>query len=419
MNPPLDIARPSALLHRAFAPAGAPRAWARRLSARVSRLADLPRRSRWVCKALLADPRLRAGPLMGSTLGRILDGKRENAVVEKEHRRPRSPKMEARPERNSFAAWPAKRPAQPAAPGKPTPAGPTPARSAPAVQALPKMVPTVVLDRFRPASTQPIVERSRSLTAPWKYALNSARKPSPPIAALADWRQVLTARVERVLAKGARSEKHWPVEPSSSAYDGPWMDGLGGPMADLKLLSDLAYEGPVRRPGNRIIPEQAGAPSRLGAATPSSDRRARPASGPSLLADPTPAGGREDTARSPHPAGTPSHLWPSLDPHPISSARSPGLNPRDAAPVDPTDPLFTTAGIDLKPPTQLAPKIVGAPEERVVLPGPARAEQHPAEPGSAPSHAPRTGRLVSDNHELAKRLSRILRDEARRHGIDV
>ena len=95
------------------------------------------------------------------------------------------------------------------------------------------------------------------------------------------------------------------------------------------------------------------------------------------------------------------------------------LDPRDAAPVDPTDPLFTTAGIDLGPPTQLAPRIVGAPEQRVALPGPARTELQPDEPGSAPSHAPRTGRLVTDNHELAKRLDRILRDEARRHGIDV
>jgi len=91
----------------------------------------------------------------------------------------------------------------------------------------------------------------------------------------------------------------------------------------------------------------------------------------------------------------------------------------EAAPAVRADPLLRLGEIAHLPPAPLGP--FALPEERApphALPREAAPEQRPGD-GSRPSHETPERPAPPDLATLAEALDRILRDEARRHGVDV
>lgn len=339
-----------------------------------------------------ARPTLRPDPLWGRALGPATAGEEEAPAPAPEPRR----KARRRAAPQAPAAQTAKTP--PAAEGqrRPQPTAPK-ADQVALVRNLPEKavpqrlttvagdlpIPEVVAKQALPQRTPPAIPMAKA---------KDRTPPAPPAQSVEKWRASVADRAHTRLAKPSTSEKATQ----------PWSTSLDGPTCALPDAPDLA----TAPSADRAKPDQ-----------PTPERREAPANAPGAPAqtpDARPEQPRVETAET-----TPTH--PSKPP--ANQGANPYI-PDTARREQESDALFETLlgggpAASARPPAS-------TPEPDVAQPTLPLPTNTPPTPGLAVDRAVAAGareQILSRDEvpplDLAKAIGRVLRDEARRHGIDV
>ncbi len=408
MSGPLAPAAPSRLRRAAGAGAGRCAAvYLRQARDRTRVLADWARAGRQ-CGWLAGRARLRKGPLLGRGLDRLCGGAQERRDRTSEPKRAHKPPAGVAPgsSRPAKAADLTPR-SQPPAP---------PARTCRAATVLP---PRATLGQLRLWSGTDPAPRDCSAPARMPPAFDPARaKPVPAPGAVPDWPDKLAGRAAARFARG-RLGQGPGGETGAPAFAGALARPLAGPVAPHRLLHTAGSSGApaLTAVGGAAGRDTAAAmrpPGKTGAAAP--DPAAPPAS--------------RQAAAAPHPAGrSASAPGPLSGPARMSGRPRPGPVPSDTTGPARSDPLYSdtigppahAAPATLPPQPDLAPPLaevlplagrgtLGRPQGAVADEPLSELPPLPAVPAPPPGF---------DRDELGTALADILRDEARRHGIDV
>jgi hypothetical protein len=369
------------------------------------------RRLTWMRRLLGERPRLSGGPGWAADLARVLEHPPDDTLPPPRRRSGRARPLSQRETRRAAAAerishQERKSPAIDASPDAAARASKPPLPVSLARQVPSGLLAGLAGEPRRPSSAQV------AASAPGRRRLADPAPVGPGRNALPAWRERLQARLDdRLLRMPGGAGPATTASPAS-----PWKLDLAGERFADALLAGLLDRSAGARPARRMAAVDRHA-ANVSAPRGNGQARAAAADGRGDAARPAASGDRLETG----PGTVESRLADALAARlEVGWSVNRTLQPRDARDIDALDPVFTAAGIDLRAPSELAARTENDADGRPQLALPPRRPLHPALPGSAHSH---TGADLApafiDDRDLARRLGRILRDEARRHGVDV